>query len=291
MLHGFLNINKSAGLTSHDVVARVRRLAGQKRVGHGGTLDPAATGVLPVGLGDATRLLEYLVEGTKQYQAVVRLGISTTTDDAEGSVVAEQPVPAFELGTLERALLPFVGVIQQVPPAFSAIQVNGQRMYDLARRGETPELAARPVQVLAIDVLAWHAPDLTLHIHCGKGTYIRAIARDLGRALGCGAHLAALQRRAVGPLLLDAAMTLETLQAAPERLAQALLPPTAALTDWPSSAVSSADATRLRNGLAVRLPQLTGPHAYAHDETGRLVALLHPADDGWRPFKVFGVGE
>ena len=133
MLHGFLNIDKPAGMTSHDVVAKVRRLAGQKRVGHGGTLDPAATGVLPVALGEATRLLEYLVEGRKRYEAVIVLGVTTTTDDAEGEVTAERPVPPLDEPAISAALAGFVGTIQQIPPMYSAIQVGGRRLYDLAR--------------------------------------------------------------------------------------------------------------------------------------------------------------
>ena len=140
MLHGFLNVDKPAGLTSHDVVARLRRLAGQKRVGHGGTLDPAATGVLPVALGEATRLVNYLVDGRKRYTAVIKLGVVTTTDDAEGTVVSEQPVPDLAETELQAVLSTFTGVIEQTPPMYSAIQVGGRRLYDLARQGVSLEL-------------------------------------------------------------------------------------------------------------------------------------------------------
>src|SRR3954447_7456527 len=200
MLHGFLNLDKPVGLTSHDVVARVRRIVGQKRVGHGGTLDPAASGVLPVGLGEATRLLEYLVDGRKRYQAVVELGRTTTTDDAEGDTVLLRPIPDVDEAVLRTMLASLTGTIEQVPPMYSALLVEGRRLYDLARKGVTLDLEARSVEIDQIDLVQWERPRLTIDVICGKGTYIRALARDLGEQLGCGAHLCALRRTAVGPL-------------------------------------------------------------------------------------------
>lgn len=286
MIHGFLNIDKPAGMTSHDVVAKLRRLAGQKRVGHGGTLDPAATGVLPVALGEATRLLEYLVDGRKAYRAEVRLGITTTTDDAEGAIVQERAVPAIDQNAIRRALEPFIGTIQQLPPMYSAIQVGGQRMYDLARRGETIDLPPRTVEIDAIGIVAWQNPILTLDVRCGKGTYIRSIARDLGAALGCGAHLAALRRVAVGSLTIDDAVPLATLSEAPALPDRHLLRPATAVADWPRIDVDDAAARRIRNGLPIAAAS-PGDHARAHSADGALLALLRRDDDDWKPFKVF----
>lgn len=286
MIHGFLNIDKPAGMTSHDVVAKVRRLAGQKRVGHGGTLDPAATGVLPIALGEATRLVEYLVDGRKRYLAEVRLGITTTTEDAEGEIVAEQPVPALNPEELARAVQPFVGTIQQVPPMYSAIQVAGQRLYDLARQGQVIELEPRTVEIDRIEVLGWQPPIVTLDVVCGKGTYIRSLARDLGAALGCGAHLAALRRTQVGPLGIDSAVPLATLLDDPSLLMQHVLTPDTAVADWPRADVDEATVRRIRNGLAVRL-RVSGEFARAHAADGQLVAILRFDSGLWQPFKVF----
>ncbi len=286
MLHGFLNIDKPAGMTSHDVVARVRRLAGQKRVGHGGTLDPLATGVLPVALGGATRLVDYLVEDRKRYRADARLGVTTTTDDAEGEVVSEQPVPPLGHAAIQAAIAPFIGTIQQIPPMYSAIQVGGQRMYDLARRGEIVELAARTVTIDEIRIIDWQPPVLTLDVVCGKGTYIRALARDLGAALGCGAHLAALRRTGVGPLRIDAAVPLATLQNEPAHLPEHLLPPEAAVAALPRIDMDQTRAERIRHGLPFA-HNAVGGLARVHDEHGALLALVRRADDVWQPFKVF----
>ena len=287
-IHGFVNIDKPAGLTSHDVVARLRRLAGQRRVGHGGTLDPAATGVLPIGLGEATRLLPYLVEGRKRYLATIELGRTTTTDDAEGTIVAEGPVPPLTIDQLEQALAAITGTIQQVPPMYSAIQVGGQRMYDLARQGQTITLAARPVEIEQIAIVDWRSPLLQLDIRCGKGTYIRAIARDLGAALGCGAHLRTLRRSAVGPLTLREAVPLAELLDDPARLQTALLLPDVAVADWPRVDLHEADAQRVRHGLPLDLPPQAAEQIRAHAPDTRLLALLRADAGVWRPFRVFG---
>ena len=287
MLHGFLNIDKSSGMTSHDVVGRVRRLAGQKRVGHGGTLDPAATGVLPVALGDATRLLEFLVEGRKRYRALIKLGVVTTTDDAEGAVVAEQPVPEIAEAELLATLATFVGVIQQIPPMYSAIQVGGRRLYDLAREGTTIELAPRTVEIDQLTLLGWESPLLSLDVTCGKGTYIRAIARDLGAALGCGAHLQALRRTAVGPLTSETGVSLDALAADPALLVERLLPPESAVAHLPRVDLDLDAARLVRNGMPLALAEpLVGDTSRAHAD-GALLALLRYDGAVWRPFKVF----
>ncbi|WP_043097988.1 tRNA pseudouridine(55) synthase TruB [Kallotenue papyrolyticum] len=285
-IHGFLNIDKPTGLTSHDVVARVRRLVGQRRVGHGGTLDPPATGVLPIGLGEATRLLPYLVEGRKTYQAVVRLGVTTTTDDATGEPLATRPVPPLTEDELRQALAQFEGLIEQVPPMYSAVRIDGRRLYELARRGEEVARAPRTVEIERIELLSWQPPLLTLVITCGKGTYIRALARDLGAALGCGAHVQALRRTQVGALTLETAVPLAALEAEPRQLAQALLPPDVAVADWPRVDLDASAAQRVANGLPVPRT-LAVPRARAHGPDGRLLALLAPRGEHWQPMRVF----
>jgi len=292
-MNGFLNLNKPFGITSHDAVARVRRLVGRGiKVGHGGTLDPAATGVLPLALGQATRLVEYLAAARKGYRATVRLGITTSTDDAEGAVVAELPVPALDRSTLEQALDAFRGTIQQVPPMYSAIHHGGKRLYDLARAGETVERTPREVTIYRLDLLsAPSAPDDTssiiLDIECSKGTYIRSLARDLGEALGCGGHLAALERTFVGSFSRADALDLAALEADPSRLAALLLPLEVAVADWPTLTLDAAQAVLVRNGRALLLPDQPGELLRVHAPDGSLLALLARSEDGWRPLKVF----
>ncbi len=223
---GFLVLDKPAGLTSHACVGRVRRAYGLKRVGHGGTLDPAVTGVLPIALGAATRLLPYL-SGDKAYRGIVQLGLTTSTDDLEGEVLSRGPVPALGEAALEAALAPFRGSIEQVPPQVSAVHVDGQRAYARVRRGERLELAARPVTLHSLELLGWDpgTGQLELELRCSAGTYVRALARDLGAALGCGGALARLRRTEALGFSLEQAMPLEALKAsAPPALLDPLLP-------------------------------------------------------------------
>ena len=195
-IDGFLNLRKPLGWTSHDCVARVRRLLKTRKVGHAGTLDPAAEGVLPIAVGRATRLLQFLPTG-KAYRAIVRFGLTTSTDDLEGEVLTQQACPGLTEAQVRDRLPEFLGTIDQIPPAFSAIQVNGKRLYELARAGQAVEVPLRQVEIFKIEVLAWRSgdfPEMDLEIHCGGGTYIRSIARDLGAALGTGGTLAGLTR-------------------------------------------------------------------------------------------------
>jgi tRNA pseudouridine55 synthase len=292
-MNGFLNLNKPLGITSHDAVARVRRLAGRGvKVGHAGTLDPAADGVLPLALGQATRLIEYMADARKGYRAVVRLGMVTDTDDAEGAVVAEQPVPALTEGDVERALGAFRGEIMQVPPMYSALHHEGKRLYDLARAGQRVDLPARPVTIYHLGLEASDLgalPTVTLSVECSKGTYIRSLARDLGEALGCGAHLAALTRTFVGALSLEGAASLAALEADPALLPTLLSPPESAVADWPALRLDDAQAALVRNGRALRLPTLTvdGERLRAHAPGGALLAVMGRSGDEWRPEKVF----
>ena len=206
---GVLAVDKPAGWTSFDVVAVVRRAVAVRRVGHGGTLDPLATGVLPILMGPATRFVDRLHSGAKVYAALVRFGTETTTDDAEGTVRVAAPPPDLDEAAIDRALLPFRGVIQQVPPARSALKVGGRRAYALDRAGEEVILGARPVRVDRLDVASWRSPSLRLLVVCGSGTYVRSLARDIGRALGSAAHLGGLRRLAVGALDAWEATTVE----------------------------------------------------------------------------------
>jgi tRNA pseudouridine55 synthase len=213
---GLVIVDKAGGMTSHDVVARIRRLAGTRRVGHAGTLDPMATGVLVIGVEKATRLLGYLMLTEKEYAATIRLGQSTTTDDAEGEPTGGAPAAAIARTAVDAEIAKLTGQIMQVPPGVSAIKVNGERAYKLTRAGAAPELAARPVTVHSFTVTSVRQVDdhldLDAVIRCSSGTYIRALARDLGAALGVGGHLTALRRTAVGPYHLDQAHTLEELE-------------------------------------------------------------------------------
>jgi tRNA pseudouridine55 synthase len=228
---GFLNLNKPFGWTSHDCVAKTRKLLRLKRVGHAGTLDPAATGVLPIALGKATRLLQYLPSG-KAYQATIRLGVRTTTDDLQGEIIAEKSVTNVTLETVKTALQKFQGKIEQIPPSYSAIQVDGKRLYELARKGETVEAPARTVEVFKIEILDWREgefPEVDVAIACGTGTYIRAIARDLGTVLETGGTLAALQRTASSGFQLADSLTFTDLEAQLQAGTFQPLPPDVAL--------------------------------------------------------------
>jgi len=208
-----LAIDKPEGWTSHDVVAVVRGVLGTKRVGHGGTLDPQASGLLPVLVGPATKFADRIHEATKVYDAVVRFGAETATDDREGAVTREGTAPMLAAETIEPALAALRGVISQVPPQYAALKVSGRPAYARARGGETVALAARTVQVFRLDVIQISPPDLRLLVVCSSGTYVRAIARDLGRALGSAAHLAALRRLAVGALEVRDGVTPDHLRA------------------------------------------------------------------------------
>lgn len=222
---GILAIDKPAGWTSHDVVAVVRRVAGAGRVGHGGTLDPLATGLLPVLVGGATRFSDRLHEAPKAYAALVRFGSETATDDGEGAVRREAALPQAGAAELDAALHVFRGRIAQEPPAYSALKVSGRRAYALARAGRPVALATRDVTVHRLDVASWEPPDLRLLVVCGSGTYVRALARDIGRALGSAAYLAALRRLAVGALSVDQATSPEALRGGGGEALRALLRP------------------------------------------------------------------
>jgi tRNA pseudouridine55 synthase len=291
-------INKAAGMTSHDVVARVRRLAGQRRVGHAGTLDPAATGVLPVLLGQATRVAEYLSERGKAYRATIRFGIETTTYDAEGEVVREAPV-ALTRAVIERALPAFIGTQHQLPPIYSAIKRAGIPLYARARAGETVEVAPRLVHIDALTIVAWEPPDLTLDVVCAKGTYIRSLAHDLGARLGPGAHLAGLMRTRSGPFTIEQAISLEEFAALLEAgtWRDHLFAADEALLDWRAAIIGAETATRFRNGQRLlfdgseRNSTADGELLRVYSTAGAFlgIARWRAAERAWQPHKSLAI--
>lgn len=224
--HGIILIDKPAGWTSHDVVARARRITGQRRIGHTGTLDPMATGLLVLCLGQATRLVEYLAGHDKRYTGEIVLGRTTATDDAEGETTRERPVPPVTEGELRELERRFTGQLMQLPPAFSAIKVAGKRAYAIARDGEVPKLEPRAVVVHGLSLARVGPERISVELHCGPGTYVRSLARDMGEALGCGGHLGSLRRLRAGPFRVEDATTLERLEAVAVRgeLEDLLLP-------------------------------------------------------------------
>jgi tRNA pseudouridine55 synthase len=304
MPDGILNINKPQGPTSHDIVDRVRALTGIRRVGHAGTLDPLACGVLLICIGRATRVSEYLMAGQKVYRARVRLGIATDTYDAEGQVVAEAPVEASR-AQVDTALTRFQGPITQVPPTYSALKHEGTPLHRLARRGvEVGQLSlrkARQVEIFGLELTAWEPPECTLEVICSPGTYVRALAHDLGKALGCGAHLARLIRLASGDFRLEDAVTLERLTqaAAEERWPDLLHRMDAALTHFPALHLDVNATRRVCSGQAISTPPSSPTHpeggceevtlarAYGYDGTFLALVAYDPAADVWRPRKVF----
>jgi tRNA pseudouridine55 synthase len=291
-ISGILNIDKPAGMTSHDVVNRVRRLTGQRKAGHAGTLDPMATGVLLLCLGQATRVAEYLMAGRKVYRALVRLGAETDTYDAEGSVLRSVEKVDVSRAQIVEALARFRGAVRQVPPPYSAIRHKGHRLYELARRGVPVQAPPRIVEIERLDLVAWQPPDLTLEVACSPGTYVRSLAHDLGQALGVGAHLAGLARLASGRWRIEDAVSLDELQAAVQHVEWLglLHPMDAALYEFQRVDLPADSAVRVAQGQPVRLdppPATSLARAYAPGD--RLVALLAPADerDLWQPKKVF----
>ena len=281
-MNGVLLLRKSAGMTSHDVVAQVRKIFQTKKVGHAGTLDPFATGLLVACLGDATRIVQYLTDGEKTYRATMKLGERTDTQDYTGEVVEQRDVPPLTEDEARRMFAQFTGEITQIPPMYSARRVGGQRLYELARAGKEVEREARPVTIYELTFTGMALPYLHFQVVCSKGTYIRTLANDLGEAFGCGAHVTELERIQSGRFLLRDAVSLEELAAMRgdrERLRQSLLPIEAALAEWPAVALDEAAAGRVVHGAAVALPveaaEMLRPTANirVHNQAGMLIAL------------------
>ena len=271
---GLVVVDKPGSMTSHDVVSRVRRLAGIRKVGHAGTLDPMATGVLVLGLNRATRLLGHLTLTDKRYDATVRLGGTTTTDDADGDLVSSSPTDHLSEDDVRSALSSLVGEIDQVPSSVSAVKVDGRRAYARVRAGEEVELSARRVTIHAIDVVSLDLPDVKVAVHCSSGTYVRAIARDLGAALGVGGHLTALRRTAVGPFTLADARTID------ELTESFTITPIAdaARASFPALDLDDAQAADVRVGRRLDLALDTTTALFAPD--GEFLALYREGEDG-----------
>ncbi len=292
-IDGWVVLDKPVGLGSTPAVSRVRRLFGAQKAGHGGTLDPLASGVLPIALGEATKTVPFVMDGRKEYRFTLRFGQARSTEDAEGEVTATSELRPTD-AEIRSALAAFVGDIEQVPPAFSALKVEGKRAYDLARAGELVDLKPRRVLIERLELLG--RPD-TDHadfvVSCGKGTYIRSLGRDLAQALGTVGHLSALRRTAAGPFREEAAISLSKLEALGHipALLGALAPVATALDDIPALALTEAQADRLRHGQPVLLTRDAPPSgALLRAETGsRLVALVRSDGTSLKPVRVFNL--
>lgn len=294
---GFVMIDKPAGWTSHDVVARARRVLGTRKVGHAGTLDPLATGVLVLGIGRATKLLGMIAGGDKEYRATIRLGVTTHTDDREGEVWAQVPADHLTADLIQAAMAEFIGDISQRPSSVSAIKVDGRRAHERVRGGEHVELAARQVTVAAFELAAHRLAgpdtevphlDIEVRVVCGSGTYVRALARDLGSALGVGGHVVELRRTRLGPISVDECETIAQFEAAPDVVSLG-----EAATRWfPLVQVSATGSVDLRHGRAIDLPagaasDSATARVLAADPGGEVVALVEPRSGMLAPVIVF----
>jgi len=288
-MNALLVLDKPQGLSSHSAVHRVRKITGQERAGHAGTLDPMATGVLLILLGSAVRLSEYIVDHDKKYRATVKLGVETDTYDATGNVVVEQTVN-LSPDEIEHALQSFVGKLNQVPPAHSAIQVQGQRAYKLARQGVAVELEPRAVEICSIEVRRIARDEVEFDVHCSKGTYIRSLAHDLGAKLGVGAHLSALRRLASGDFTIESSLTIEQVSeaVANNTLADHLLPMDLAVQHLDAVQLDAAATRAVRNGQFIPAPSnLTTPLVRAYDEHQKFIAILERVSENQlKPKKV-----
>lgn len=290
-IHGFVIVDKPAGMTSHDVVHQIRKLANTKKVGHAGTLDPDATGVLVVGLGKATRLLTFIVADNKTYQATIRLGQSRTTDDAQGEIIETKTCEKVSEEAIKQELDKFVGDIQQIPSSVSAIKVDGKRAYDLVRQGEKVELAPRSVHISAIDVHEIKKIDdfidVAVTVHCSSGTYIRAIARDLGNNLNVGGHLTNLRRTQSGQWSITNANKLIDLK--PGNL-PIISMAQVATSIFPSVTIGQAETEDFIHGRSVRTTHTPAETIAVIDKTPRLIALAHGDGLTLKPHVVFASG-
>ncbi|MDD5288029.1 MAG: tRNA pseudouridine(55) synthase TruB [Dehalococcoidales bacterium] len=295
-MDGILNINKPSGKTSFSIVAMVKRLTGEKRVGHAGTLDPMAVGVLPVCLGQATRLVEYLMDTTKTYCAEIELGVTTDTYDSEGKVTQRGDASGITLDKLETALNSFRGVINQTPPMYSAVKHRGRPLYELARAGICVERKSRTAKIHSLELKEWQSPILTIVVTCGKGTYIRSLANDLGQALGCGASLKSLMRSRCGIFDINEAVSPERFQEACEGgyWESLLYPMDSILSHWSAVIVNEKKEQAIRNGALVGLEEdvslrVGGDYCRAYTWNGSLLGILRFDSEHkqWQPEKVF----
>lgn len=286
---GILLLDKPIGLTSNDALQRVKRIYRAAKAGHTGSLDPLATGLLPVCLGAATKFSAYLLDADKRYRVRVRLGITTSTADAEGDVLESRPVEGVDVQRIETVLAGFRGEIDQLPPMYSAVKHGGERLYKLARQGLEVERQPRRIQIFALELVAIELPEIELDVHCSKGTYVRTLAEDIGRELGCGGHVSALRRTGVGPfnettvdfVTLDQLRDLADQEGAAPRLDGLLLPLESALGHWPAVRLSADAAFYLQQGQAVLVPQApTGGLVRLYDVSLRFLGVGEILDDG-----------
>jgi len=298
-ISGVLVVDKPVGMTSHDVVQAIRNGTGLRRAGHTGTLDPRASGVLVILVGPAVRLSEYVSASDKRYQAIIRLGSTTDTFDAEGRFTRQdQPINVTE-AQFEEVLKTFVGEIEQVPPPYSAVKVQGRKAYELARQGEDVELAPRKITVHHLEVLEWAPPEVVVDVHCSSGTYVRSLANDLGEKLGTGAYLVGLRRTKSGRFTLRDAVPLRKLQESfhAGNWYQYLIPAAEALGDWPAIELSPDEVEGIRHGHRVQAaPDAQSGMVRGVSTQGELVALLElvngeDAAPAWQPRKVFFTSE
>lgn len=289
-LHGFLIIDKPAGWTSHDVVARVRRLIGERHVGHAGTLDPAATGVLPIAIGHATKSLEYLSGASKTYRAEITFGVETDSYDADGQVTQQRDAYHLTASEVEAALTAFRGQIEQIPPMHSALKIGGKKLYELARAGETVERAARAVEIYSLILMNWSSPTATVAIDCSKGTYVRSLARDVGKRTGTGAYLSDLVRLRTGPFFLCEALTLGDLEERDVRMAwsDVAIHPDAAVLDLPVLLLDEDATTRWDSGRSIAGRPHQDGRARVYNAQGDWagIAAFDTVSSQWRPQKV-----
>lgn len=297
MINGILNVYKEAGFTSHDVVAKLRGICRQKKIGHTGTLDPEAVGVLPVCLGSGTKLCDMLTDKSKEYEAVLLLGQVTDTQDVTGTVLEEHEVTADEEQAVE-AIRSFVGAYEQIPPMYSALKVNGKRLYELARAGKEVERKGRPVEIHSIEILSVSLPEITFRVACSKGTYIRTLCHDIGQKLGCGGTMKSLKRTRVGIFTIDGALKLSQLEELAEqgRLEEKVIPVEAMFTELPALTVKDAFARLIENGNAfypgqaeesVRTPD--GGQVRVYDIKGRFYGIYAFSEEKerYQPVKMF----
>ena len=297
MINGILNVYKEAGFTSHDVVAKLRGICRQKKIGHTGPLEPEAVGVLPVCLGSGTKLCDMLTDKSKEYEAVLLLGQVTDTQDVTGTVLEEHEVTVDEEQAVE-AIRSFVGAYEQIPPMYSALKVNGKRLYELARAGKEVERKGRPVEIHSIEILSVSLPEITFRVACSKGTYIRTLCHDIGQKLGCGGTMKSLKRTRVGIFTIDGALKLSQLEelAAQGRLEEKVRPVEAMFTELPALTVKDAFARLIENGNAfypgqaeesVRTPD--GGQVRVYDRKGRFYGIYAFSEEKerYQPVKMF----
>jgi tRNA pseudouridine55 synthase len=277
---GLINVNKPPGITSRDVVDRVARVTGQRKAGHAGTLDPAATGVLVVSLGWCTRLIEYVQGRPKRYRATFHFGQTSPSDDRETEVTLRHDLPRPTLSQIEQALPAFTGQIMQRPPAFSAMKIKGKRAYLLARKGREVELEPRPVQIYGLSVVQYAFPELMLEIECGQGTYIRSLGRDLAEQLGTVALMSELERTAIGSFVVADACPWSDVDA--DRIMPWVMPPRRAINDMPTITVSDDDRAEIALGRPIKSPPLSveSPEYAVLDQTGTLIGIMAPDEPG-----------